>query len=479
MFEHYTKKNIYIYLILFWIFMIPCAFAQNKGKAVPQKLEWARDENVLEYTVEVRNKQTGEVKSFTTQDNFLEISEAPGNYEFRVKTVDILGREGKSSGWQSFKITKALMPDIASAPAGSWVIPESAEDSAVIPVQIKNISPRTKVQLVNAKTGEVVDGELITTGTGASALASGIKVPVLPEGDWKIKVTDASGKFAESAKIKISNPWPEIRRKRAEEEEKARRLEEERIAEEKRRAEEELRLEEERRAEEERLAEENRLRQEEEARLAEEKARLEEEQRLAEEKKQEEEALVKETNKGFDFDLAVGYTLPVILFDELIPEYMESRIWPISACVKADAIPLKTSFGNIGAGLTGTYTRMNADLDAYSIHGNLITAHLNLVYQIPIFIHKGDAEKIRQAFAIELYGGAGFTGLIGFESVYQGNVPAKTLDSINLSFDAGFAVKFFVTKMFFIDAGCGFSYAMMKDAKLGLLLPELCAGVRF
>ena len=479
MFEHCRKKNIYIYLILFWIFMIPCGFAQTKGKVVPQKLEWAGDENVLEYTVELRNKQTGEVKSFTTQDNFIEISEAPGSYEFRVKTVDILGREGKVSGWQSFTITKALMPDIVSAPAGSWVIPEMAEDSMVIPVQIKNISSRTKIQFINAKTGEVVEGELITTGTGASAVASGVKLPVLPEGDWKIKVTDASGKFAESAKIKISNPWPEIRRKRAEEEEKARRLEEERLAEEKRIAEEEQRLEEERRAEEERLAEENRLRQEEEQRLAEKKARVEEEQRLAEEKKQKEVALVKETNKGLDFDLSVGYTLPIILFDELIPEYMESRIWPISACIKADIIPIKTSFGNIGAGITGSYTRMNADLDLYSIHGNLINVYLNLVYQIPVFIHKDDAEKIRQAFAIELYGGTGLTGLVGFESVYEGNVPAKTLDSINLSFDAGFAVKFFVTKMFFIDAGCGFSFALMKDAKLGVLMPEFCAGVRF
>ena len=88
--------------------MIPCGFAQAKGKVVPQKLEWAGDENVLEYTVELRNKQTGEVKSFTTQDNFIEISEAPGSYEFRVKTVDILGREGKISGWQSFTSEPAI-----------------------------------------------------------------------------------------------------------------------------------------------------------------------------------------------------------------------------------------------------------------------------------------------------------------------------------------------------------------------------------
>ena len=81
-----------------------------------ERLEWSADENVFEYKVEVKNKASGEVKSYTTQENFIDLAEASGDYEFRVKALDMLGRESAVSEWQSFKISRALTPVLTGMP---------------------------------------------------------------------------------------------------------------------------------------------------------------------------------------------------------------------------------------------------------------------------------------------------------------------------------------------------------------------------
>lgn len=180
-----------------------------------ERLEWSDDENVFEYKVEVKNKTTGEVKSYTTQDNFIDINEQSGDYEFRVKPVDVLGREGNASAWQGFKVSKALTPVLTTMPPAAWKLPETSGELATIPLSIHNVSPRTKVQLVNQETNQVVEGQLVLKTAGGIASASGIKVPQLASGEWKIKVTDPSGRSAESGVIKIESQKEERLKKEA------------------------------------------------------------------------------------------------------------------------------------------------------------------------------------------------------------------------------------------------------------------------
>ena len=180
-----------------------------------ERLEWSDDENVFEYKVEVKNKTTGEVKSYTTQQNFIDIAEDSGEYEFRVKALDMLGREGNASAWQSFRISKALTPVMTSLPPAGWKLPETSGELATIPVNIQNVSPRTSVQLVNQETKQVVEGQLVIQTSGGIASATGIKVPQLESGEWTIKVTDPSGRSAESGVIKIESQKEERLKKEA------------------------------------------------------------------------------------------------------------------------------------------------------------------------------------------------------------------------------------------------------------------------
>jgi hypothetical protein len=210
-----------VFLIL--LFLFPLSLFAT------ERLEWSEDENVFEYKVEVKNKATGEIKSYTTQENFIDISESSGEYEFRVKTVDMLGREGNATAWQGFRISKAMTPVLAAMPPAVWQLPEAGGEAAVIPVDIQNVSGRTKVQLVNQETQKVVEGRLVIKNTGGILAATGIKVPELESGEWKIKVTDPSGRSAETGVIKIENQLEERRKKeaiaKAEAEEAARKAE--------------------------------------------------------------------------------------------------------------------------------------------------------------------------------------------------------------------------------------------------------------
>ena len=200
-------NKIRIFLCLFFLLPLSAFSAE--------RLEWSSDESVLDYKVELKNRKTGEVKSYTTQNNYIDIFENDGEYEFRVKPVDMLGREGDFSSWQSFKITKAMTPVLATMPPAAWKIPEASADLVTLPVDIQNVSARTKVQLVNQETKQVVDGSLVIQSKNGLSKASGIKVPPLPGGVWKLVVTDASGRSAESGIIKVENLKEEKQKKEA------------------------------------------------------------------------------------------------------------------------------------------------------------------------------------------------------------------------------------------------------------------------
>ena len=200
-------NKIRIFLCLFFLLPLSAFSAE--------RLEWSSDESVLEYKVELKNRKTGEVKSYTTQNNYIDIFENDGEYEFRVKPVDMLGREGDFSSWQSFKITKAMTPVLATMPPAAWKIPGASADLVTLPVDIQNVSARTKVQLVNQETKQVVDGSLVIQSKNGLSKASGIKVPQLASGEWKIKVTDPSGRSAESGVIKIESQKEERLKKEA------------------------------------------------------------------------------------------------------------------------------------------------------------------------------------------------------------------------------------------------------------------------
>ena len=183
--------------------------------------------------------------------------------------------------------------------------------------------------------------------------------------------------------------------------------------------------------------------------------------------------------KKVDFDLSAGYVLPVILFDDTINRYMGSNLWPLSGTFRMSFMPFKRSFGYFGVGLAGTYSRLIAEFPQYKIDGNLITAHLNFVYQLPIRFRIKNSEQRRHAFSLELHGGIGATFFNDIVFHFPHDINSKPLNSLNLSFDVGGAVQVYITSRLYAEVGVDFVMAFVKDMQFGVLHPSVCIGWQF
>ena len=269
------------FLVLFCVILLHGfnAFPQaekNKTKieknSFEQKIQWEQDENASEYKVEIRDVKSGKKYYFETEENFVNLNLPASRYEYQVTVLNSFGRVQTASGWNSFEIFKAELPEIVKVQKKS-VVP-SKDDDFFIETDIKNVNEDSAVSLVNEKTGKTIKGSLVMQKSADKneKTATKVKFPKVENGEWKLIVENPLGQKTESASIQVVDQKTEEARIAAE------KAERERLA----KAEEEKRL-----AEEARIAEEKRLAEEAEAARALELARAEEERQLAQ--KQEEE----------------------------------------------------------------------------------------------------------------------------------------------------------------------------------------------
>ena len=59
------------------------------------------------------------------------------------------------------------------------------------------------------------------------------------------------------------------------------------------------------------------------------------------------------------------------------------------------------------------------------------------------------------------------------------SVSTKSLNSLNMSFDAGLGINVLITKHLFARLNTDFTYSLMQDMTLGMVIPELSIGIRF
>ena len=254
---------------------------KNKTKieknSFEQKIQWEQDENASEYKVEIRDIKSGKKYYFETEENFVNLNLPASRYEYQVTVLNSFGRVQTASGWNSFEIFKAELPEIVKVQKKS-VVP-SKDDDFFIETDIKNVNEDSAVSLVNEKTGKTIKGSLVMQKSAGKneKTATKVKFPKVENGEWKLIVENPLGQKTESASIQVVDQKTEEARIAAE------KAERDRLA----KAEEEKRL-----AEEARIAEEKRLAEEAEAARALELARAEEERQLAQ--KQEEERRKKE-----------------------------------------------------------------------------------------------------------------------------------------------------------------------------------------
>lgn len=206
-------QKIFGFALLF-VFFVQSAFSDEKRFS--QRLEWKADKNAYEYRVELKAEGSAKSTFYPTEKTFLELQLKPGKYTYRVFVYDFLGREAAVSDWTAFEILKASLPEIATNATN----PVMADDEGKLrlDVDIVGINDDSVVELVaEAIPGKIVEKGKNTASSSEIGSASKVEFSDVPEGKWRIRVTNPSGLSGESDVIEIQKkpvivevPAPEI-----------------------------------------------------------------------------------------------------------------------------------------------------------------------------------------------------------------------------------------------------------------------------
>ena len=503
-----------------------------------QTLHWNADPNVLEYKIEVQDSTGKIIKSITTEESSVKLSLEQGTYKYKITAYDLLGRESVSTKWTAFEVLVAKQPTIEHKKEKESL----KEDGKTLDlnVNVDDVTADTVAELVNTATGEKIAGKLIiepAAGAPAAGLsasethkANKAQFSDVPEGNWKLVVTNPSGLSSESENFEVKDTYKEkrIAAAKAEEEriarEKAKREEEARIAREKAEAEEaerkrqeELRiqreeeerlareeqerlereraeqerlaLEEQKRLEQERLAEEERLEREriaelerlERERLEQERLAREEEERLA---REEEERIAKEEekkrkheawlNKDRKFSIMPGAGIALVAYDDdFFNYYMEKNFFNPAIDLKIGFLPLHTNRMRFGMELDAMATRFNSNTEYYNLDLNALTLQENLAIRF--------ASKNKKIW-LQIKGGGGVSliqEVLDYYENTQNNRESKT--QLFGYFIAGGGLSVIITPaaMTMLELGVDYYNLFIPDMNIGIINPYLAIGLRF
>lgn len=183
--------------------------------------------------------------------------------------------------------------------------------------------------------------------------------------------------------------------------------------------------------------------------------------------------------KLIDFDISLFYALPIVLFDDTFRTYFSSSIFPFSAGMKFSFLPFKRRFGYFGLGISSTYSRMNYEEENYLLSGNLITAHLNFVYQVPLKILDKKLNQKKHLATLEIHSGGGASYFCDYKFYFPHEIVSEPLNSLNISFLLGGALQIYFWRRFFAELNFDYVQSFVSDMNFGMIVPSLSFGWQF
>lgn len=184
--------------------------------------------------------------------------------------------------------------------------------------------------------------------------------------------------------------------------------------------------------------------------------------------------------KAVDLDINAGYAFPVLILDDLIPQYLDTRIFPISGTIKADFIPFKNTWGYLGIGATGFYTFNVAPTQEYTITGNTISGFANFVFQKPFYTAVNpETGKRRHCANIEFRGGGGVTMLNNFVFHFPHDIESEAYNKMLYGFDVGFSGQWYISTRLFLDGSLDYLMTFGDDIMVGMIVPSVSIGWQF
>ena len=184
--------------------------------------------------------------------------------------------------------------------------------------------------------------------------------------------------------------------------------------------------------------------------------------------------------KSVDFDVAAGYTCPVIIIGDRMKEYLNTMVLPLSANAKISLMPFKRRFGYLGIGIDATYTRLLTKTDGYDLDGNYITGNALFIYQLPIRIKsKKDSTKLRHIATLEVHGGGGLAMFNNTKFHFPHNINSEPLNSLDFCVLAGASAQVYFTNRLYAEVGADFVMPFMGAVTMAYIKPIAAVGWQF
>jgi hypothetical protein len=169
--------------------------------------------------------------------------------------------------------------------------------------------------------------------------------------------------------------------------------------------------------------------------------------------------------KSLNVNISIGYAPLIPLYGKFFNAF--DKFEPLGAYARISVIPLKKTWGYLGAELEPFWNSPEGD----NASVNLIGGHINLLYQRQL-----------QNRVIVLNGrlGAGITTALDYR-YDNGNNGSASISSFYISAGAGASVQWFIHGPFFLELGIEYNHILTTadSTQPGYLRPMLGAGFRF
>lgn len=189
--------------------------------------------------------------------------------------------------------------------------------------------------------------------------------------------------------------------------------------------------------------------------------------------------------KAVDFDVSGGYSLPVLVYDSLLPEYLTNNpdakmmAFPFSANVKANLMFSKHTWGYLGLGAYGIYSFNYTPTEKYDITGNFIRGYANLVYQKPFFAAiKGDERNKKHVATLEVRVGGGVNYINDLVFHYE-LVDGEAYNQILYGLDLGASGQWYISSRLFLEGSLDLALSFGKDIAVYEIIPSVSVGWQF
>ena len=184
--------------------------------------------------------------------------------------------------------------------------------------------------------------------------------------------------------------------------------------------------------------------------------------------------------KAVDFDVAAGYTIPIIVLGDKMKEYLNTSVLPLSANAKISFMPFKRRFGYLGIGVDASYSRLVTTTEGYDLDGNYMCGNALFIYQFPIRIRsKTDDTKLRHIATLELHGGGGVAMFQDTKFHFPHDIDSEPLNSLDFCLSAGASAQVYFTNRLYAEVGADFVFPFMGELLMGYVKPVAAVGWQF